>query len=114
LTGQIKPAALPPRRVNVGFRLAQNAGETVFEVDGVFDGEAAAKLCALLAEAPPSTLRSVVLDFSRAREVTYIALAALLDEKRREARSVRIRGLASRQRRVLRFLAPEEASDGRT
>lgn len=79
-------------------------------VDGVFDGEAAAKLCALLVDTSFPAPATVVIDFSQAREVTYIALAALLNAPRKEAVRLKVRGLAQRHHRIVRFLASDGSS----
>lgn len=87
------------------FRLTHNAKETVIAVDGVFDGEAAAKLCALLVDARLPTPAVVVIDLGGALEVSCIALAALLEAKRKDSVEVQIRGLAHRHGRVLNLPA---------
>jgi anti-anti-sigma regulatory factor len=87
--------------------ITNHGGETVIVVTGVFDGEAAAKLRAMFLASSASAPTSVVIDFSRAREITDIALAALVDARRKGSVQLRIRGLSERHNRMLRFLSPD-------
>jgi hypothetical protein len=98
--------------VNV-FKLAENGAETVIAVDGLFDGEAASRLCELYLQPAQVSRSKVVVDLSLAREVTYVALAVLTDLRRGTAGRVHLRGLPQRHSRMLQYLeAGEQATSG--
>jgi hypothetical protein len=95
----------------VAIEVTHRGEETVIAVSGVFDAQAAAKLRALFAR--PRMADGVVIDFSRAREITDVALASLLEGQRTHAVRLRIRGLSQRHDRMLRFLSPGAVEGGR-
>ncbi len=77
--------------------------DAVLEIAGPFDGPAATRLRKFLAELPPD--RSVMLDFSHARDVSDLALAVLAMALRgpRHPR-VLLTGMMRHQERMLRYL----------
>ena len=88
--------------------ITHDGSETVIVVNDVFDGEAAAKLRAMFMASPASARTSIVIDFTQAREITAIALAALEDARRKGLVRFRFRGLPRRHHRLLRFLSPSD------
>jgi anti-anti-sigma regulatory factor len=97
----------------VAIEVTDEGGETVIAISGVFDGDAASKLRALFTRHPIGDRSGVVVDFTRAREITDVGLAALVDGQRTHEVQLRIRGLSQRHNRMLRFLSPDGARDGR-
>ncbi len=91
--------------------ITRNGDECIISVSGVFDAKAASKLQVVL---PSSTAPvNVVIDFSKAREITDTGLAALLETMRGSSAQVRARGLSHRHHRMLRLLSPErDRADG--
>jgi len=87
--------------------IAQDGDAMVIAFRGDCDGEAAAKLRAMCREALASCSRSVVVDFTDAREVTAIALASLVEEQ--YGSRIQVRGLSQRHKRLLRLLSAERA-----
>ena len=77
--------------------------DAVFSITGCFDPFAASRFRARLADLAPEV--SVVLDFSRAAEVSDLALAMLASafERSRHPR-VTLRGLTLHHERMLRYL----------
>lgn len=90
--------------------ISQNGSEAVIRVTGAFDGEAAAKLRAIILGASPAVTTSVTVDLTQAREISDIALAAIVSARRNSAVQLRIRGLTHRHDRMLHLLAGEEGS----
>ncbi|HET7752305.1 MAG TPA: hypothetical protein VFK85_00225 [Anaeromyxobacteraceae bacterium] len=84
--------------------ITQSGRDAVISVQGVFDDAAAARLLLVL---PPSKLgpANVVIDFSKAREITPTGLAALLPAARGDALDLRFRGLCERHHRILKLLS---------
>ena len=89
--------------------------ETTFRFAPCLDGRAALHARALIESAPPDA--ELVLDFTRVRDVEYMALATVIVAiARRRGRPVALRGLCDQHLRVLRYLgldvdrlAPREA-----
>jgi hypothetical protein len=81
-------------------------GAVIF-VGGVFDAAAAVKLRGLARQLDSAVdgATAVVVDFGRAREVTAIGLAALMDAFADGPRAPRFRGLSQHHRRILQHLA---------
>jgi len=75
-------------------------GEIVVEVNGTFDGKAAARLSGWLGEVPAS--EPLVVDFTRARGCEDLVLAAVADRLAGRDRVV-VRGLGRHQERLLRY-----------
>ena len=87
--------------------------EGVIAIRGVFDPGAAARLRAACMEAAGSAVgKPLVVDFSRATEVSDIALAILLEQQvADEGPRLTFRGLSKRHDRMLRYLgAPRDAA----
>lgn len=76
-------------------------GEIVIRVDGTFDPQAALRLSGWLGEVPVGA--EVVLDFSRARELQDLGLAAMAGPLADHA-PLQVLGLSHHQRRLLRYL----------
>jgi anti-anti-sigma regulatory factor len=79
--------------------------DAIIAVEGTFDTAAAPALRAAIRNAAaehPATV--VVVDFSRARDVTPAGLMALIEEYAPGAGAVRFRGLSQHQQRILRHL----------
>ena len=91
--------------------ITHDGSETVIVVNDVFDGEAAAKLRAMFMASPASARTSIVIDFTQAREITAIALAALEDARRKDLVQLRFRGLPQRHHRLLRFLSSGDGDE---
>jgi hypothetical protein len=90
----------------VSFRISYEGGEAVIRVDGLFDAEAAAKLRAILRAESALPAPSAIIDFNKARDISDIALAALVELALPGAPvQVRMRGLAARHSRMMRLLA---------
>ncbi len=86
--------------------------EGVVSIRGVFDSSAAARLRAACMES--ARRRTVVVDFSHAREITDVALAVLIEQQAaHEGPRLVFRGLSQRHNRMLRYLgAHNEAVAG--
>jgi anti-anti-sigma regulatory factor len=99
--------ALDPEQpeVKVSFEITHDAGEAVIHITGLFDAEAAAKLRSIFMSQSTSPSTQAVIDFTKARDITDIALAALLGVMRDDRLQVRTRGLTARHNRMLRFLS---------
>ena len=74
---------------------------TFIAVSGLFDAEAAIKLRDLLADQSLST--GAVIDFSKAFDISDVALAALATMGSKG--TLGFRGISEHQRRLLRYLA---------
>lgn len=83
-------------------------GEIVIRVDGTFDPQAALRLSGRLGEVPAGA--TLVVDFSRARELQDLGLAMMAAPL--AGRPLHVLGLSQHQRRLLRYLGldlgPEE------
>jgi hypothetical protein len=78
-------------------------GDAVFSITGIFDPVAARRFGSRLAELPPDA--SVVLDFSRAREVSDLALGALATALAASPHPhIALRGLTHHHERMLQYL----------
>ena len=85
-------------------RVFSDGGDTIVQLDeGVLDSEGATRLRELLRTLLAEAKQPIVVDLSRSREVTPIALAALVDDFER-LRPVRFRGLSQHASRVLAHL----------
>jgi hypothetical protein len=85
-------------------------GEIVIRIDGTFDPQAALRLSGRLDEVPVGS--EVILDFSRARELQDLGLAAVAGPLAGHG-PLHVFGLSHHQRRLLRYLGvdlgpPEE------
>lgn len=80
--------------------------EVVVAIRGLFDAPAAARLRAACMEAARTNhAKRIVVDFSRATEITDIALAILIEQQvAGEGPRLRFRGLSKRHNRMLRYL----------
>lgn len=76
-------------------------------VEGTFDPMMASALRATLGRSP--TPAPVVLDFSRAREVSDLAIAMLVHGLAADRIPVRLRGLSLHHARMLRYLGLDAA-----
>jgi STAS domain-containing protein len=77
--------------------------DAVLEIAGPFDAPAATRLRSFLVELPPG--RSVMLDFSHARDISDLALAVLAMALRGPQRPrVLLTGMMRHQERMLRYL----------
>ena len=77
--------------------------DAILEIAGPFDGPAATRLRKFLAELSPD--RSVMLDFSHARDISDLALATLAMALRGPRRPrVLLSGMMRHQERMLRYL----------
>ena len=104
--GEVKRTPLgPSSERDVSFRITCDAGQSVIHVEGPFEVEGASKLRALLMSQRTSNSTRAVIDFTRARDITDIALAAVVEMVRDERLRVRPRGLSARHSRMLRFLS---------
>jgi anti-anti-sigma regulatory factor len=93
-------------------------GTVVIEVEGNLDTVAAAQLLTAcqLADADHDA-RTIVVDFSRAKSVSVVALAAFVGNQRQVRASIRLDGLSNHHRRILDYLRgktsrPERTLDG--
>jgi anti-anti-sigma regulatory factor len=97
----------------MGFEVFSDAGGTIIRVAGTFDGDTAARLRGLLARVVADHhVKSIVVDLGMAREVTPLALAALVDDSEALRAKVRFRGLTRHAARILSHLAPERKRVG--
>lgn len=76
-------------------------GEIVIRIDGTFDPQAALRLSGWLGEVPVGA--EVILDFSGARELQDLGLAAVAGRLSGHA-PLHVLGLSHHQRRLLRYL----------
>ncbi len=76
-------------------------GEIVIRVDGTFDPQAAVRLSGWLGEVPNDA--EVTLDFSRARDLQDLGLAAMAGPLAGHG-LLHVLGLSYHQRRLLRYL----------
>ncbi len=85
----------------------------VIQIEGAFDADRAAKVRALVMSSAPDVTSNVVIDLSKAREVSDVALAAVLDlvGARQRGGLVSFRGLTDRHTRMLRLLASRPRND---
>jgi hypothetical protein len=79
--------------------------QMIVPIDGVFDTRAALELRKRLAEATPSG--SVMLDFSRARDISDFALAVIAHGLVSDGIAARYTGLMHHQERMLQYLGFE-------
>ena len=89
----------------MALEVTRTAQEVHVRVVGTFDAAAARRLGALLESALDNGTARVTLDFSRAAEVTDVALAAVAGYRPRPPVALRITGLSSRHSRMLDYLA---------
>lgn len=83
-------------------------GEIVIRVDGTFDPQAALRLSGWLGEVPVGA--ELTLDFSRARDLQDIGLAAMAGPLAGHG-PLHVRGLSYHQRRLLRYLGVDLGTD---
>ncbi len=88
--------------------ITSDAQGSVISVTGVFDAHAAVRLLGMLPHGEESA-NDVVVDFSKAREITDPGLAALVNGTRGSAVRLRARGLSQRHHRMVRLLSPGDA-----
>ncbi len=88
----------------MGIEVERSGEETIVRVSGVFDVFAAARLTALLVRGATTDGARVVIDFSRVREISDVALATLVDHQDEHQVRLRLRGLSQRHNRMLRYL----------
>jgi hypothetical protein len=86
-------------------KVFSDGGNTIVQLgENTLDSDGASRLRNLLRTMLAEAEQPIVVDMSRAREVTPIALAALIDDFE-QLRSVRFRGLSRHASRVLAHLA---------
>lgn len=83
-------------------------GEIVIRVDGTFDPQAALRLSGWLGEVPVGA--ELTLDFSRARDLQDIGLAAMAGPLAGHG-PLHVLGLSYHQRRLLRYLGVDLGTD---
>ncbi len=85
--------------------VSRDTGRTVITLTATFDGDAAARLRSLLRSGMPADRNSsIVVDFTRVREVSPVALAALVEDFGQLRSRVRFRGLSMHANRILTHL----------
>jgi anti-anti-sigma regulatory factor len=104
------PAFASDRRELYAITVSNDRGSTIITLDGTLDSDAASSVRDMLraAVAPEDAQGPIFIDLSRAREITPIGLAALVDESE-ALHPVRFLGLSQHTFRILEYLTSDRS-----